>query len=232
MKCRLALVDARCDAHLLSRLGEYAGELFLFRTQGITYESVSCHPDVFLYQDSTTTLLAPNAPQALAEKLASLSVPFRWGDSPVGESLRDSSLYNCVSTDTCLFHRKGYTDEALLALNRGKRFVELPQSYTRCSMFPLSEQSFITSDAGIHHVLLREGFSSFLFSPEEIRIPVHRYGFLGGTCGRWGDRLFFLGNPLRHRYGPALLRFVEAAGLEPVSLSDGYLYDGGGVFFW
>ena len=232
MKCRLAVVDARCDAHLLSRLGEYAEELFPFRTQGITYESVSCHPDVFVYQDSTTTLLAPNVPQALAEKLASLAVPFHWGGSPVGESLKDSSLYNCVSTDTCLFHRRGYTDEALLALNRGKRFVELPQSYTRCSMFPLSDHAFITSDAGIHKALERAGFSSFLFSPAEIRIPVHAYGFLGGTCGRWGNQLFFLGNPLRHKEGEALLRFVEANGLAPVSLSDDYLYDGGGVFFW
>lgn len=232
MKCRLAVVDARCDARLLSRLGEYAEEVFPFRTQGITYESVSCHPDVFVYQDSTTTLLAPNAPQALAEKLASLTVPFHWGGSPVGESLKDSSLYNCVSTDTCLFHRKGYTDEALLALNRGKRFVELPQSYTRCSMFPLSDHAFITSDAGIHKALERAGFASFLFSPAEIRIPVHAYGFLGGTCGRWGDQLFFLGNPLKHKDGEALLRFVEANGLVPVSLSDDYLYDGGGVFFW
>ena len=232
MKCRLAIVDARCDARLLSRLGEYAEEVFPFRTQGITYESVSCHPDVFVYQDSTTTLLAPNAPRALAEKLASLAMPFHWGGSPVGKSLKDSSLYNCVSTDTCLFHRKGYTDEVLLALNRGKRFVELPQSYTRCSMFPLSDQAFITSDAGIHKALERVGFSSFLFSPAEIRIPVHAYGFLGGTCGRWGDQLFFLGNPLRHKDGEALLRFVEANGLVPVSLSDDYLYDGGGVFFW
>lgn len=232
MKCRLAIVDARCDERLLSRLGEYAEEVFPFRTQGITYESVSCHPDVFIYQDSTTTLLAPNAPRALAEKLASLAMPFHWGGSPVGKSLKDSSLYNCVSTDTCLFHRKGYTDEVLLALNRGKRFVELPQSYTRCSMFPLSDQAFITSDAGIHKALERVGFSSFLFSPAEIRIPVHAYGFLGGTCGRWGDQLFFLGNPLRHKDGEALLRFVEANGLVPVSLSDDYLYDGGGVFFW
>ena len=232
MKCRLAVVDARCDARLLSRLGEYAEEVFLFRTQGITYESVSCHPDVFVYQDSATTLLAPNAPQALAEKLASLAVPFHWGGSPVGESLKNSCLYNCVSTDTCLFHRKGYTDEALLALNRDKRFVELPQSYTRCSMFPLSDHAFITSDAGIHKALERAGFASFLFSPAEIRIPVHAYGFLGGTCGRWGDQLFSLGNPLRHKDGEELLRFVEANGLVPVSLSDDYLYDGGGVFFW
>lgn len=232
MKCRLAVVDARCDARLLSRLGEYAEAVFPFRTQGITYESVSCHPDVFVYQDSATTLLAPNVPQALAEKLASLAVPFHWGGSPVGESLMDSSLYNCVSTDTCLFHRKGYTDEALLALNRGKRFVELPQSYTRCSMFPLSDHAFITSDAGIHKALERAGFASFLFSPAEIRIPVHAYGFLGGTCGRWGGQLFFLGNPLRHKDGEELLRFVEANGLVPVSLSDDYLYDGGGVFFW
>ncbi len=232
MKCRLAVVDARCGETIVERLHEYAEEVFLFCSENVTYESVSCHPDIFLYQDSRSLVLAPNAPKALLEALSAHSVPFVVGKSEVGFTLSDSCYYNCVATEQTFFHRKGFTDEVVGRMNAEKRFVELPQSYTRCSMLPISEEAFVTSDAGIHRVLLREGFSSFLFSPEKIRIAVHKYGFLGGTCGKMENKLIFMGNPLMHEDGASLCRFVEARGCEIVSLADQYLYDGGGLFFF
>lgn len=216
----------------MESLRGFAKEVFPFRTEGVTYESISCHPDIFIYQECHQVVLSPNAPQDLLAKFHALDIPYQLGKSAIGERLQDSCYYNCVATEHAFFHRKGFTDEVVLALNETKRMVDLPQSYTRCSLFPLSDEAFITSDGGIAKVLEREGYEVFLFAPQEIRIPVHAYGFLGGTCGRIGDQLLFLGNPLRHKDGAELVRFVEAHGLEVVALSDESLYDGGGLFFF
>ncbi len=232
MKCRLAVVDARCDEGIVDRLADFSEEVFLFRSEGVTYESVSCHPDIFIYQSSHDVVVAPNAPQSLKDQLTALRIPYLEGKSFVGERQQDSCYYNCLATEEAFFHREGFTDEVILSLNRGKRMVALPQSYTRCSLFPLSDEAFITSDGGVAKVLAREGYDVFLFAPQEILIPVHAYGFLGGTCGKLGNQLLFMGNPLRHKDGAALCRFVEAHGVAVVALSDDYLYDGGGLFFF
>lgn len=230
MKSKLAIVDARCDEEVFIRLGDFAEEVLPFRSERETYESVSCHPDIFLFQDKRHVVVAPNAPKQLSEKLLQTGIDHLAGCSEVGPLLRNSSSYNCVSTDTHLFHRRGFTEKTILSLNQEKTFVALPQSYTRCSMLALNQHTFITSDAGIHKVLQRQGFESFLFDPSEIRIAVHKNGFLGGTCGLWDGRILFLGNPLLHADGKELCRFIEKNELEPVALSEKKLYDGGGLF--
>lgn len=232
MKCRLVVVDARCGERVADSLRNFAEEVFLFRSDGVTYGSISCHPDIFIYKGGGETVVAPNSPRKLLDKFDELGIPYVKGQSFVGDKLENSCYYNCLSTEKDFFLRDGFADETLLSLNASRRKVLLPQSYVRCSMLPLTDRAFITSDAGIRKALVREGYEVFLFSPKEIRIPVHAYGFLGGTCGKMGDKVIFLGNPLKHGDGADLCRFVEAHGLEVVPLADQCLYDGGALFFF
>jgi len=231
MKSRSVIVDARVDKQILQKLGYYAEDVFPFRSEGLTYESISCHPDIFVYQDKENVIVAPNVPQQLIEYLQKKNIPLEKGKSNIGFKQIDSCYYNCISTRELFLHREGFTDPLVLEKNKGKRFINLPQSYTRCSMFALSEIHFITSDPGIHKALGKEGLVSFLFSPNEIRIVDHQYGFLGGTCGMQAEKIFFLGNPLRHKDGRGLVSFIEKEGKECISLCNNYLYDGGGLFF-
>lgn len=231
MKSRLAIVDARCEETIIQRLSDFAEQTLPFRSEGITYDSISCHPDIFLYQEKQRVVVAPNAPQILTQTLQTLNIDFLVGKGEIGTQLHNSCLYNCVATDRHLFHRTGFTDERILQLNSTKQFVALPQSYTRCSMLALDNDHFITSDAGIDKQLKANGFHTFLFDPSAIRIAVHKNGFLGGTCGRHEDKILFLGNPLAHADGKDLCHFIEKIGLEVVSLANGPLYDGGGIFF-
>ncbi|MBP5457188.1 MAG: hypothetical protein J6Y37_11880 [Paludibacteraceae bacterium] len=231
MKSKLAVVDARCGKEILDRLALFAEEVHPFQTEGITYESISCHPDIFLYQDPQTIIVAPNAPQELFKKLYQLNISHKIGTSEVGSLLNNSCYYNCVATQHHLFHRENFTDPLIREANQGKVFVALPQSYTRCSLLALNDHAFATSDRGIEKQLNLHGFETFFFTPEEIKIAVHRYGFLGGTCGKWEEKILFLGNPLTHPDGAGLCHFIEKNNLEVVSLCNGHLYDGGGLFF-
>lgn len=231
MKSKLVIVDARCSEKIFEQLTLYADEVFRFQTSDVTYSSISCHPDIFIFQEREELIIAPNAPQNLFQKLDELAIPYRYGDSVVGKELHNSCFYNALATPTCFFHRKGYTDAKVLERQEGKQKIFLPQSYTRCSLLALTDEAFITSDAGIHKELQKHSFSTCYFSPEEIKIETHRYGFLGGTCGLHQDKLFFLGNPLKHKDGKKLCDFIESHQIEIISLADDYLYDGGGLFF-
>lgn len=231
MRKRFAIVDARCNATIIEQLHNHVEDVFLFKSEGITYESISCHPDIFIYQEAGRLIIAPNTPQELYDWTNQKGIAYIQGECQIGTSLQDSCYYNCISTKNRLFHKEGFTDSTVLSLNQRKEFIQLPQSYTRCSMLPLTEESFITSDAGIHKILQEKGLTSFLFSPDEIRIAVHRNGFLGGTCGITDEKIFFLGNPLLHKDGERLCQFIEETGLKIIPLCNEKLYDGGGIFF-
>jgi len=231
MKSKLVVVDARCSEEIFDHLTDYSEEVFRFQTFGQTYSSISCHPDIFLFKDCNDWILAPNCPVELRLRFDALGVRYLIGDSVVGEKLSDSCYYNALSTNNFFFHRRGYTDPLILSHQKNKQIIYLPQSYTRCSLLNIGQNAFITSDVGIHKTLKKHTLETFYFSPEEIRIETHRYGFLGGTCGIYDNKIFFLGNPLKHKDGRGLCDFIESHGLEVISLSNDYLYDGGGAFF-
>ena len=230
-KHRIAIVDARCGGEIFKRLNAFVDFAFPFETNDITYKSISCHPDIFMYSDESKTIVAPNAPRTLIETMRRFQISFEFGSSEIGHDLTDTCFYNCISTPHFFFHKKGFTDGNILKSQTEKKFVELPQPYTRCSMMALGEKNIITSDQGICKSLSRQGFNVCYFSPEQIRIPTHKYGFIGGTCGVRNRQIFFLGNPLLHKDGRNLCQFIENSGYEIISLGNDYLYDGGGVFF-
>ncbi|MDR4507727.1 MAG: hypothetical protein MRJ65_05735 [Candidatus Brocadiaceae bacterium] len=226
-----AIIDSRSSKKAINTLKYSVEEVFEFQTSGITYNSISGHPDIFIYQDKEQLVVAPNATVELFEFLNRHTIPYVKGKIAVGKELYNSAQYNCLNTSDFLFHTSGYTDPTILELNKHKGFIPLPQAYTRCSLVHLYENNYVTSDRGIEKVLLRNGFSCFYFNPEEIRIWGHRNGFIGGTIGIWSKRIFFNGNVERHADGQRLKEHLINLDYEIVYLSDEYLYDGGCIFF-
>jgi len=226
-----AIIDSRSQNDVINNLREYVEDLFEFETYGITHNSISGHPDIFIYQDNNQLVIAPNAPVGLFEFLENHNITYVRGKKEVGGELPNSVQYNCLSTPDFLFHKSGYTDPAILEINKAKEFILLPQPYTRCSLVHLYENNYLTSDRGIERVLIEKGLSCFYFNPEEITIRDHDNGFIGGTVGIEGKRIFFNGNVELHADGQQLKEHLLNLGLEIVNLSDEYLYDGGCIFF-
>lgn len=226
-----AIIDSRSGKQAIDNLKKYVTGVYEFRTYGITGNAISGHPDIFLYQHERQLVVAPNAPDELFEFLHKNTIAYARGKWEVGDELYNSVQYNCLGTAHFLFHKSGYTDPSVLEINRDKEYIHLPQPYTRCSLLHLSENNYVTSDRGIEKVLLRKGFTCFYFNPEEIIIRDHKNGFIGGAVGRWGKRLFFNGNIERHVDGQRLKEYLLKLDFDIVTLSDGYLYDGGAIFF-
>jgi len=227
----LAIIDKRSSKEAKENLSKYVDDILFFESKGITYNSISGHPDIFIFQENNKLIIAPNAPEQLFNFLEKYKINFQIGNSKVDETFKNSVKYNCVSSNNFLFHKKGLTEDLILKNNTDKTFINLPQAYTRCSMLYLKDDFFISSDIGIKKVLDQNNLQNFYFSPEDIKIIEHKNGFFGGTCGVFDNKIFFNGNINKHKDGVALRNFLEDLNFEIICLHDDYLYDGGGIFF-
>lgn len=99
--------------------------------------------------------------------------------------------YNAVCTGKYFIHNLQYTDPDLLAAAEAKAAadsailtkIHVKQGYTRCSLLPVDDRSFITSDAGIAKDLADHDTDVLLIHPGHIHLPGFDYGFIGGTGG-------------------------------------------------
>lgn len=227
----LAIIDSRAPEEAKFNLAKHEDTVFEFESDGITFNSISGHPDIFIYQDESNLIIAPNAPLPLVAFLNVHKVKYIFGKNKVEENFEKSVLYNCISTEHFLFHKSGFTDPSIIKINQDKEFINLPQAYTRCSLMHLGNNRYITSDKGIEKKLLKKGLDCFYFSPEQISIKDHKHGFLGGTTGMYNNKLFFIGTIDLHKQGSALRNYIENSGIEIVNLVNSLLYDGGGIIF-
>lgn len=225
-----AIIDSRATLKVKNKLAKYVSDVFEFSSEGITYNSISGHPDIFMFQDKNNLIVAPNTPKNLINFLNEKSITFALGEKPVGINLNDSVLYNCLATDKYFFCKQGKPDISIQKKYINKILINIPQSYARCSMFNI-ENNIVTSDKGIVKALEKNNITNFYFEPSEIKIKDHKNGFIGGTMGATENTIFFLGNILKHKDGQALSTFLSTNNKEIIYLEDDYLYDGGGIFF-
>ena len=224
-----AIIDSRAPQKAIENLRNYC-DVFRLHSENITYDAIACHPDVFLFQGIDSLIVAPNIPQDCIDLLQSKNYNFIFGETAIGSDLVNSTPYNCIETEKNLFHKNGFTDSQILK-SVLKPLIALPQAYTRCSLFALNNNTFITSDKGIEKTLLQNGFTCYYCNPQGIVLPPYSHGFIGGCMGMWEKRLFVIGSLNYIKDGDKMRDFIVAQNVELLELYDGPLYDGGGIFF-
>jgi len=226
-----AIIDKRCSDEIKINLASYVDAIFEFSSEGITYNSISGHPDIFMFQDGEKLIVAPNASKDLFQFLTDKKIIYTLGENKVGESLKESSRYNCFCTEDYFFHKQDIPDSSIQNYAAKKQSILVPQAYVRCSMFGINNTKIVTSDMGIVKSLKQHAIDYCYFNPSEIKIKDHKHGFIGGTMGRLNNTIFFLGDLLKHTNGKALYDYIRLNNQEVICLGKDYLYDGGGIFF-
>lgn len=225
-----AIIDSRAPQKAIRRL-KREFNVFEFESKDSTYEEVSGHPDIFICQNGQKLVVAPNSPKKLIDFLNINNANYTIGNKKVGIDLDNSTQYNCIVTDSYLLHKNGFTDKEVLSKFSDRKFINLPQAYTRCSLSKIDDNNYITSDKGIEKVLVDEGFNVLLINPKSILLPGYPYGFFGGTNGIFKNTFYLIGSLKYHTNGEVVKNFLEKNNVEIVELYDGFLYDGGGIFF-
>lgn len=192
----------------------------------VVYPEISTHADILLCQ------------LGLWEKARI----FHGDPSRLTRNYPGNIRYNAVCTGNYFIHNLQYTDPDLLkaaeskAQEEGEDFckIHVKQGYTRCSLLPVDDRSFLTSDAGIAKALQSYDVDVLLIRPGHIRLPGFSYGFIGGCCGGLplgnGRRsLVVNGNIAAHPDYKKIAAFLKDRDLELFYLEDTPLTDIGSI---
>ena len=113
---------------------------------------------------------------------------------------------------------------------REKSILHTNQRYAKCSCAVIGENALITSDRGIYEICLQNKIDVLQISAGDIELDGYAYGFIGGCCGFISkNTLAFTGNVELHRDFENMRDFAKNYGVELYSLSNGQLYDIGGI---
>lgn len=226
----LIIVDNKTPAEAKKRLAFY-GELLALETNAITYPAISGHPDIFFCPTPQGIVVAPNLPFHYLRELEKHQIIYLAGTKAVGSTYPNSATYNAATTSGYFIHNIRHSDPALLAACASLTHIHVNQAYTRCNLFALDNDLFITSDSGIEKTLCRRQLQCFYLSPTGIYLQGHRHGFIGGACGCWQKKVFLCGSLRHYVWGKKFRELVEEKGYEVVELFDGPLYDIGTILF-
>jgi hypothetical protein len=226
----LILIDNRAPYPVKDKLKEL-GEVVGFSTNGLVYESISGHPDVFITKFADFIVTSPNLPDEYKALLKKHHIKSIEGIKPVGNKYPETAHYNAVITDRVFIHNLNFSEEKLIQAAEEKTKIHVSQGYTRCNLLALNDDKMITSDRGIYSTLKMSGIGVLFVHPGEILLPGFKNGFIGGTCGIFGNTVYFMGKLSHIADAKKLEHYIGNAGFEITELYDGPLYDGGGIFF-
>jgi hypothetical protein len=224
------ICDSRIPQNALDRLSEF-GNLILFSTRDVTYKAISGHTDIFFCNMGGQLIAAPNLPEAFTEKLKVHEIHFVKGEILVGNKYPESAGYNAVVTDHFLIHNFRYTDPVITDHAADRELIHVNQGYTRCSLLPLKNDCFITSDEGIFRTLKGLKKEVLFVKPDDIVLPGKKHGFFGGACGIHENKVFITGSLKWFGEGEKCREYLVKLNYEIVELYDGSLFDGGSILF-
>ena len=109
--------------------------------------------------------------------------------------------------------------------------IKVRQGYSKCACLTVGDDSIITADPSVAEACRAAGLSVLQLGAHAVRLDGYDTGFIGGAGGDDGEHILFCGDLSRHPEGSAIADFCRRHGREPISLSDGELYDYGTLIF-
>lgn len=225
----LIIIDKKASAKAKKNLKKY-GELIELETNGITYEAISGHPDIFFCKTNEKHVVAPNLPTKYIKILDQYKIEYEVGNCTVGAKYPQTAPYNAYIADDLLIHNLRYTDKKILEqFSEGNR-IHINQGYTRCNLLFLGNNTFITSDKGIEKELHSKSFEVLYIDPKNIKLEGFKNGFIGGCAGILDNKFFFNGT-ISKLTNTALIKKLNNNALEIIEIDDKYPIDIGSIIF-
>ncbi|HOJ36972.1 MAG TPA: hypothetical protein PLI27_06060 [Ignavibacteriales bacterium] len=222
----LAFIDGRVNSQIKKNLSKYF-EVIDFETKGITYDAISGHPDIFILKIFNNIYIPKNLPLKYLEILKKTQYNVNVINWEIGGKYPESARLNIAFNGEVFIHNLKITP-TILKNFENLRYVHIKQGYSRCSIIPL-KNFFITSDKGVEKALMLKNYPVKYVDNTNILLEGFSIGFIGGTCGIWENKIFFMGSLKHYSWGDDLRNLICNNGYEIIELYDGYLIDGGTI---
>ena len=234
----LAIIDSRvseeCEFSLI-RSG-----FTVLKTPPSPYlsEPLSSHPDMLFFKDGDTIITSVDYAVIAETMLGDIrfyapKVRIRVTDISQRPEYPRDAVFNALRIGDKLFLKTDTAAEAVLAYaeENGLKIIHTSQGYPACTALAVSDNAAITADRGLFAVMKQNGVEVLLIENGGITLPPYEYGFIGGACGRIGNRIFFLGDPRLHPQYDLIAKFCQKHGNRIIGLSDQPLTDMGRIIF-
>ncbi len=205
------------------------GEIIFLKEQNTAYPGISSHPDIFICQIKNKLIVAPNIEIDFLKILNQKEIQYETGQTTIKTTYPGTAHYNAVITDYFMIHHLNYTDPKILELSKEQTAIHVEQGYTRCSLLPLKDNHFITSDAGIYKTLIKQNIHVLYISPNDIKLYAQPHCFIGGCCGVFENIIFINGSLKKLHDGNQMVNFLEKLNYNIIELSNNILEDCGSI---
>ena len=199
----------------------------------LVYEAINGHVDIqlnVLNKDLKHIIIHRDMDDNFKNILKENNISFITSKNSLSNKYPKNILLNGLILQDYFIHNTNYTDPNLLESQKEKTIIKVKQGYTKCSILPLKENVFITSDKGIFDSLKNKNFDILFLPPGDILLPPFEYGFIGGTGGMISkDTLALFGNLDNYLYGDQVKAFLKKHKLKYVPLKKGKLSDRGSI---
>jgi hypothetical protein len=207
------------------------GAIVEFATEGITYEAISGHLDIFFCPTPAGLIVAPNLPQTYIIVLNKHHIHFTPGQLAVGNLYPESARYNSLVTERFIIQSAGTSDPSIQKLNPDHELINIRQGYIRCNLIALPNDTFITSDRGIEKSLRQRMLEVLFVDPSPVRLEGFKHGFFGGACGLLENTLFVCGSLKYVKEKNQIENFCATSKVQIVELYKGQPVDVGTILF-
>lgn len=235
MNKRFAIIDGRAAEYISEPLKALGYEVLPLPAFEQLDTPVSAHPDMLMFiwgkKIITHSQYYPIA-KDIFDKLCDAGYEIILSEQKILPKYPADVPLNCAVVGEHLIANEKTVSSLILNGAIGKlSLLNTKQGYTKCSTFIVDERSVITADLSIAKACEAAGLEVLVIREGNVRLDGYGYGFIGGTGGSDGERIFFAGDPDRHPDGKAIIKFCESKHKKVIALSDMPLLDVGTIFF-
>lgn len=189
-----------------------------------------CHCDLSVLHafDNRLIVTSQVATEAFLAALSGSDAMLEIVDRPIsGDYPQDAALCAAIVGGRAFHHR------LFSVLSEDPRLIQVNQGYAKCAVCPVTENSAITSDAGIAAAMRKAGIDVLQISPGYIQLPGFNEGFIGGSAFKLSPEvLAFTGSFDKHPDAERILDFIFKQGVHVEILTDLPIFDiGSAVVF-
>ena len=234
-----AIVDERISEGCAKRLSEDGFEIIRLPRDERLGEAVASHTDMLLFRLGNTVVASreyfeKNVAVFDALKRALPRFEFVLSDEGISHEYPHDAIFNALRIGERLFAKTDTVSREILTLaeREGISTVSVKQGYPACTALSVDGRLVITADEGLARIMESHGIRVLrIKDSESILLPPYKNGFIGGTAGVFGNKVYFMGNLRAHPSSDIIERELNALGYGAVSLdpSSDSLLDLGGI---
>lgn len=206
----------------------------VFTTKSTNVRSgIQNHADVVCCPLNNNKFLLSAEQNELFENLSKMGYEAEFINENLGFNYPDDVLLNCAIIGKHIFYNPDTVSKKIRDYVKNNDLIEVTvkQGYTKCSIAPVTVDSFITDDISIGSRAADFGFDVLVVDKGEIKLKDFNYGFIGGATGKIAeDKLVITGNAAKLSDYDKIKKFLYKKDIELIQLSVGDVEDIGSIF--